>query len=152
MNLFEASTLLEASPERVFAFHENPNNLRMITPSSLKILKLEAGTSAVVGEKFLIEIAQFGFPIRWRGVWETVSPPRVLVDVAERSPFSSWRHSHIFEAERGGCRMTDRVEYSVGWGFLGWIAERVVLPLFFAGMFRSRHAATRRFFAEATRG
>ena len=34
----------------------------------------------------------------WRVRIESVEPPNRIVDVAERSPFASWRHEHIFQA------------------------------------------------------
>jgi ligand-binding SRPBCC domain-containing protein len=68
------------------------------------------------------------------------------VDIALSSPFAIWRHSHIFSPHPKGALLTDRVEYLLKGGLAGWIASRWILPLVFAGMFRSRHAATRQHF------
>ncbi|MFZ4777109.1 MAG: SRPBCC family protein [Terrimicrobiaceae bacterium] len=150
MLTFEASTLLNATPERVFEFHENPENIRRIAPQSLKVLGVECEKRAALGSKFQIKISQWGIGLEWVGIWEQVTKPALLVDIAEKSPFAFWRHSHIFEPSGAGCRMTDRVEYRLRGGALARIAERLILPVFFPAMFRARHRATRRFFAEPT--
>lgn len=146
--IFEKSTILEASVEDVFAFHENPRNLMQIAPATLRVISIECEVRAVEGEKFAIHARQFGIPIRWVGVWEKVEQPNLLVDGAEKSPFAFWRHSHIFEAEGSGCRMTDRVECRLPGGRLGAVAGALGLPLVFGPMFRARHEATRRWFRE----
>lgn len=146
--LFEASTPVTASPEALFAFHENPANIRLIAPASLKLASVECAERAVEGGEFRIRARQFGLPIDWTGRWEVVEPPVRLVDVGVRSPFARWRHSHSFRAEGGGSVMTDRVEYLLGGGVAGYWISALVLPMIFAGMFRARHRATRRYFAQ----
>jgi ligand-binding SRPBCC domain-containing protein len=145
---FEASTPVTASPEALFAFHENPANIRLIAPPSLKLASVESAERAVVGGEFRIRARQFGLPIDWTGRWEVVEPPVRLVDVGVRSPFALWRHSHCFRAEGAGAVMTDRVEYVLSGGVAGRWMSALLLPFVFAGMFRARHRATRRYFAQ----
>ena len=152
MVLFEASTLLNAVPEKVFEFHENPENIRRIAPRSLKVLRVECGKKAVEGERFHLEISQFGITLRWTGIWEKVERESLLVDVSEKSPFAHWRHSHIFQPCGGGCRMTDRVECQLPGGWAGRMAGRLILPAFLSRMFQERHRATRRLFSGPTAG
>ena len=146
-HLFQASTPVSASPEALFAFHENPGNIRKIAPASLKLVAVECSAEAVESGQFRIRATQFGMPIDWVGRWERVERPRMLVDVAVRSPFLVWRHSHIFEAAADGSVMTDRVEYLLKGGIAGWCVSRWVTPVVFRSMFRARHEATRRYFA-----
>jgi hypothetical protein len=151
--VFIAATRIEADVEKVFAFHENPENLRKIAPDSLRIRSISCSPHAVVGECFELVATQFGLPIRWRGVWEVVEHPGQLTDGAEVSPFAHWRHSHIFERDGDGCRMTDRVECALPGGWVGGLVGAIVLPVIFGVMFRARHAATREWFRrEATTG
>lgn len=144
--IFEKSTRLEARVEDVFAFHENPRNLMLIAPATLRVISIVCDERAVEGGQFEIQATQFGVPIRWLGVWKKVQCPTLLVDGAERSPFAFWSHSHIFEADGTGCRMTDRVECRLRGGWLGGLAGVLALPLIFGPMFRARHEATRRWF------
>jgi ligand-binding SRPBCC domain-containing protein len=148
---FERSVEVPASAEELFRFHENPMNISKIAPASLRVREVICEPTARVGGIFKIRASQFGLPIRWTGEWERVEAPGALVDTALESPFAVWHHSHLFEAVAGGCRMTDRVEYLLKGGWAGWLVSRVVMPIVFAGMFRARHAATRRWFSKSDR-
>jgi ligand-binding SRPBCC domain-containing protein len=144
--VFSRSTVLDTSVEAAFAFHENPANLREISPASLRIISIECERHAVTGGHFTVEVVQFGIRILWRGKWETVRRPFLLVDGAESSPFTFWRHHHIFDREGDRCRMTDRVEFVPPFGRPGRIAAPLVSRLVLGPMFKARHEATRRFF------
>jgi ligand-binding SRPBCC domain-containing protein len=150
--VYERSVEIPASAEELFRFHENPRNISKIAPASLRVESVECEETARAGGIFKIRASQFGLPIRWTGKWETVEAPRLLLDIALDSPFAVWRHSHIFEDSSGGSRMTDRVEFLLKGGWLGSLVSQFAMPVFFAGMFRSRHAATRRFFSKSAPG
>lgn len=150
---FQKSVDLDASPEVVFAFHENPENLKKISPPSLKVKKIVAARQAIPGGEFNLEATQFGLPIRWLGRWEVVDAPHLLVDSALRGPFAHFRHEHRFARNAtGGTRMTDHLEYALPFGILGWIAgvtgARIALELMFLG----RHRATKKYFANKASG
>lgn len=141
--LFEASTLIVAPARTLYDFHQNPHNLRVVCPPWMEILAIEAEPTARPGGEFFVRLRQFGIPVEWHGRWETVEPPRLLVDTGVRCPFRGWCHEHRFE-EQGpaACRLTDRVRLEPPMGMLGapfaWLA--------LAAMFRSRHRATRKYF------
>jgi ligand-binding SRPBCC domain-containing protein len=145
--VFESSTPVATTPETLYEFHENPENMRLIAPSTLTVQEIDCEKQARPGGTFRIRARQFGLPIRWTGRWEKAEAPGLLVDTALSSPFAIWRHSHIFSQHPQGALLTDRVEYLLKGGFAGRIVSRCILPLVFAGMFRSRHEATRRHFS-----
>jgi ligand-binding SRPBCC domain-containing protein len=145
--VFESSTPVTTTPEALYEFHENPENMRLIAPSTLTVQDIDCERQARPGGTFRIRARQFGLPIRWTGQWEKAEAPVLLVDTALSSPFAIWRHSHIFSKHPQGALLTDRVEYLLKGGFAGRIFSRWILPLVFAGMFRSRHEATRRHFS-----
>ena len=145
--VFESSTPVRTTPETLYEFHENPENMRLIAPTTLTVQEITCQKQAKAGETFRIRARQFGLPIRWTGQWEKAEAPSVLVDTALSSPFAIWRHSHIFSAHPEGSLLTDRVEYLLKGGLVGRLVSRWILPLLFAGMFRSRHDATRRHFS-----
>ncbi len=146
---FEYSSLLAASVEEAYRFHENPENMRLITPASLRILRIACHPAARVGETFRVEASRFGVPIRWTGRWDVVEPGRRLVDSAPESPFAYWRHEHLFSPEDGRCRLTDRLEFQLRGGAVGHLVSRFLPLLVFRPMFRERHAATRDWFKRA---
>ena len=145
--VFESSTPVATTPETLYEFHENPENMRLIAPSTLTVQEIDCEKQARPGGIFRIRARQFGLPIRWTGQWEKAEAPSLLVDTALSSPFAIWRHSHIFSPHPEGALLTDRVEYLLKGGLPGRLVSRWILPLVFAGMFRSRHEATRRHFS-----
>ncbi|MCX7869695.1 MAG: SRPBCC family protein, partial [Terrimicrobiaceae bacterium] len=141
--VFEASTPLAAPAERVFDFHQNPRNLILVAPRSLRVMSIEAEPVARPGATFRIRASQFGIPLDWTGLWEIVEPPVLLVDSAPRCPFPGWRHEHHFLPSERGCVLTDRVSFEPPGGVVGHAAFRI----FLAAMFQARHRATRALFA-----
>lgn len=131
----------------VFAFHENPKNIEKIAPPSLRIQRVDCEVRASLNDFFRIEASQFGLPIHWLGRWEKVERPHLLLDSGVESPFKIWRHSHIFQEHPDGCLMTDHVEFLLKGGWPGWLISKLMMPFIFGAMFRSRHEATRRWFA-----
>lgn len=145
--IFSASTVIRTTPEKLYNFHQNPENIALVAPSSLVVKRVECSPRARSGETFSIEARQFGLPIHWKGMWETAREPGLLVDTASESPFAIWRHSHIFEPDERGAKLTDRVEFLLKGGIAGRLASRFfLLPILFPAMFRSRHEATHRHF------
>ena len=147
MPLFTRSCLLPATVEELFLFHENPHNLRHISPPGMHILEIRAGEAARPGAEFTIAVRQGPLTLRWTGRWETVESPRLLTDAAVRCPFALWRHSHIFEPHPEGAFLTDRVEFRLPWLLGGPAGDLVCRLIIFPRMFASRHAATRDWFA-----
>lgn len=150
MPLFTRSTLVSATPGELYRFHENPHNLRRISPPGLRILEIRANETAKPGEEFNVAVQQGPFTLRWTGRWETAEFPRLLVDTGVKCPFARWRHHHLFEPHPEGALLTDRVEFRLPWRLGGWLGDVVCRHLVFPRMFAARHAATRRHFAGAT--
>lgn len=150
-SLFERSVLLAALPEEVYAFHEDPRNIVKISPSSLRVEKVECTVPARAGEEFRLRVSQFGLPLEWIGYWDEAVPCSRLVDGARKSPFRHWRHHHLFAEVQGGTLMTDRVEYALPLGLLGRLLNATVMRLVFAAMFAARHRTTRKYFATRNR-
>ncbi|TLM85787.1 SRPBCC family protein [Pseudarthrobacter sp. NamE5] len=64
--------------------------------------------------------------------------PRSFVDEQVRGPFKSFRHIHGFAATAGGSIMTDQVEFTAPFGFLGRAAEKLVLRRYLQRLIRER--------------
>lgn len=147
MHTFRRQTLLAASPEQVFAFHENPHNIRKISPFFLQIIQVDAHTEAVQDDRFALKLHIFGFPLKWNGVWNEVDKPTLLVDTATPFPFKYWRHEHRFDPKNNGTWMTDIVTYRITGGWLGRLFGATLFRLQLILMFAGRHRATREYFA-----
>lgn len=147
MPVYTRSTLVPASAEDLYRFHENPHNLGRISPPGLTILEIRADEIARPGAEFTLVVRQGPFTLHWTGRWETATSPRLLVDIGVKCPFALWRHHHIFEPHADGTRMTDRVEFRLPWHLGGPFGDLVCRWVVFPRMFAARHAATRAWFA-----
>ena len=80
MPVFTRSSLLPATVEELFLFHENPHNLRHISPPGMRILEIRASQVAQPGAEFTLAVRQGPLTLRWTGRWETVESPHLLTD------------------------------------------------------------------------
>lgn len=138
--LFESE--IGCSVESLYAFHADTVNLPKITPPGISVRidalpsRLETGAEATL----FIRRGLFGF--RWKVLFETVEPPRCIVDTALRSPFATFRHVHRFTAlGEGRSLLSDEVTFKLPMGWLGCIAEPFVASDM-EKMFAFRHAQT----------
>jgi len=132
--------------ERVFAFFSNPENLPRIMPASshTKLIVLNrmpappppAGLAndkaAGVGSTIVTSFRVFPFPpvrAQWIARITEFEWNHYFADVQDKGPFKSWHHRHEFRAETrdgvAGTRVRDRIEYEVGFGSLGTIANAI---------------------------
>lgn len=144
--VIERSVEIAVPVADVFAFHLDPRNAAQISPRGTRILSVEGDFPLRTGSRLTMRIRQRPSPLatRWRVRVETVEPTRRIVDVAERSPFASWRHEHLFAA-LGPNRtlMTDRVAYRLPGGPLGRLADRLLVRAQITRTFAARHRRTR---------
>jgi ligand-binding SRPBCC domain-containing protein len=134
--------------ERVFAFFSNPENLPRIMPASsgTKLIALNrmpapapppgsAGDKAAgVGSTIATSFRVFPFlPLRaqWIARITEFEWNHYFADVQDRGPFKSWHHRHEFRAETrggvGGTLVRDLIDYEVGFGFVGAIANALLV-------------------------
>lgn len=145
---FERSVFLPESQKVLFAWHGNPENLKLVTPRWIRVDEIRCAKVAEIGGEFHLRLRIFGFSLVWRGRWEEVRTHGLLVDSALESPFASWRHLHSFEACDGGTKMTDAVRVGISgpWSMVPF--SGAALHLVLLGMFLGRHAAMKKFFGE----
>lgn len=83
-------------------------------------------------------------PMHWHIRIEAVVENQVIVDVALKSPFVSWRHEHRFEAlGRDRTRLTDRVTYTLPGGPMGPVVDKIFLRRKLMKAFADRHRNTK---------
>ena len=141
---FRRSVELAAPVEQMFAFHGDPRNAAKISPGWQTVRLLQGAETPRVNEEFEIEVRLLGLvPMRWLGVWREVEPSTRLVDEALASPFTYWRHRHLFEPlDKGRTRMTDHVSYQFPGGWFGKLFGETAGRLQFHLMFADRHRRT----------
>ena len=142
---FVKESVIQASPERVFAFHEQPEVLTMLIPPWESARVIQAAQISEVGKRAVVETKIFGpITIKWTAEHIAYDPPRMFEDVQINGPFRSWRHRHIVEAHGHGALLRDEIDYEPPLGFLGrWFAPMLV-DRRLRKLFDYRHGVTRR--------
>jgi ligand-binding SRPBCC domain-containing protein len=150
----ERSVEIAAPVEDVFAFHLDTRNAGLISPRGMHIDSVSGRFPVVPGSVVTMSIRQRPSPVAttWRVRIEVVEPPKRIVDVAEHSPFASWRHEHLFQSlGPGRTLMTDRLTYRLPGGPLGRAVDRLVVRHQLARAFAERHRRTRDLLEERAR-
>jgi ligand-binding SRPBCC domain-containing protein len=142
---FVKESLIRVSPERVFAFHEQPDVLSMLIPRWESARLIQPAKISEVGTQAIIEIKVFG-PItaRWVAEHTIYDPPRWFEDIQIKGPFRSWRHRHIVEFHAEGAILRDEIDYQPPFGFLGRAVASLLVQGRLEKLFAYRHEVTRR--------
>ena len=132
---FQYSSVIDAPVETVFAFHERPDAIQVLTPWWLfpRFERL-CGKGLEAGVEVIVTTAGFA---KWHARHVAYEKNRLFVDEMVSGPMKSWRHEHHFQKQDGGTLLTDSIDFVpigpawlVKWG-LGLL-------------FRFRHAVTRK--------
>lgn len=142
---FVKESIIKASPEKVFAFHELPDAFERLVPPWENVKVIQKADISKIGSQAIIEMKVLGlFPARWIAEHTKYEPPRMFEDVQISGPFKSWRHDHhILPHESGAC-LRDEIEYEPPMSFLGEIAAPFVIVPKLEKMFAYRHEVTRK--------
>src|SRR4051795_5225839 len=120
---------IELPIEQAFAFYGDAHNLERITPPWLGFEVTTPGPIEMgVGTLIEYKLRLHRVPVRWRTRIEVWEPPRRFVDVQVRGPYSLWEHTHAFVEDGPGATVIhDRVRYSIPFGPLGDLADRLLV-------------------------
>ncbi|MBC7543127.1 MAG: SRPBCC family protein [Candidatus Sericytochromatia bacterium] len=141
---FSRSVDIHAPIEAVFAWHERPDALRLLTPPGQRLIVLKPLASLHVGQRALLFALAGLIPTLWYVEHVVYDPPHEFVDRQILGPFWFWEHHHRFVAlDAQTTRLTDAIEYALPGGKLGaWLGGRLVTAQL-ARMFEHRHQVTR---------
>lgn len=142
---FVKESVIRATPERVFAFHQLPDAFERLLPPWEKAVIVQKADIAVIGSQAVIEQRIFGIvPSRWVAEHTEYEPPQSFTDVQVSGPFSKWRHKHIVEPHPDGAILRDEIDYEPPLGPLGVFAAPLLIEPKIAKMFDHRHEVTRK--------
>jgi len=145
--LLETDQWVPAPLERVFPFFADARNLERITPPQLSF-RILTPQPIEMREGALIDYAlrMDGVPMRWRSRIDRWEPGRAFVDRQLAGPYARWIHTHAFEAEAGGTRVRDRVEYALPLDPLSRPLHGLLVRPRLTRIFRFRHEVIAREF------
>jgi ligand-binding SRPBCC domain-containing protein len=141
---FVKESLIEAPPERVFAFHELPDALVRLTPPWESARVIQPAPDLRVGATAIVETRILGhFRVRWVARHTIYDPPRMFEDVQISGPFRLWRHRHIVEPHERGAVLRDEIEYEPPFWFIGRLVAPLLIVPRLRRLFDYRHRVTR---------
>jgi ligand-binding SRPBCC domain-containing protein len=146
---FVKESFIRASPERVFAFHEQPDALLHLIPPWEKAVVIQAAAISQVGSRAIIETKVLGpISVRWIAEHTEYDPPHVFEDVQIKGPFRRWRHRHLVQSRDQGTLLRDEIEYEPPLGFIGRMLTGPLIESRLRRLFDYRHEVTRRWCEE----
>lgn len=142
MQKFEKISYIDCKIEDLFDFHLDVNNLKKITPSDTKVELLSKDFIPEEGKVLKIKTKKSFITTIWEVKIDKLDRPNILVDIAVKSPFSYWKHSHVFIKKDGHCQLIDEVIFELPLGIIGGIFNFIVINQL-QEMFDFRHKITK---------
>jgi ligand-binding SRPBCC domain-containing protein len=142
---FTKESIIKATPERIFAFHELPDAIERLIPPWENAKIIQKADISEIGSQAIIEQKIFGIiRSRWIAEHTRYEPPKMFEDVQISGPFTSWRHQHIIESHEEGAILRDEIEFEPPFWVFGQIAAPLVILPKLEKMFAYRHEVTRK--------
>ena len=138
MTLLAFESVFPATPERLFALHEDPILLETLHAGSDFELVSNPGHIRP-GARVSVRHRLGPFPVTMTFEHFVYEPPRRLGERLIRGPFARFVHFHAFEPCQGGTRLRDRIEVELPWWLGGALAVRWIVAPKARRMFAKRH-------------
>ena len=129
--------VVNAPIERVWEFFSRPDNLNLLTPSSLDF-RILSGDERDMHNGQIISYSIRILPlvrVGWVTEIKHVVPLQSFVDEQRIGPYRLWHHTHEFRQVEGGVEISDTVNYTLPFGILGrfvhWLWVRRQLHFIF---------------------
>jgi ligand-binding SRPBCC domain-containing protein len=136
--------VLKTSIDEAWDFFSSPKNLQKITPEHLgfKIVSQHHGEKMYAGQLIEYKVSPIlGIPLYWMTEITHVEDKKFFVDEQRFGPYSFWHHQHHFRETAEGVEMTDIVHYKIPFGFLGDIANTLMVKQQLNQIFKHRFEA-----------
>jgi len=134
-------TVLPISVVEAWDFFSNPSNLAKITPAEMEFRVVTKNLPQHIHNGLIIEYVVrplAGVPLRWLSQISAVNAPYSFVDEQLKGPYAYWHHEHTFEEKDGAVLMKDKVTYAISFGWLGQLANKLIVRKKLAQIFDYR--------------
>ncbi|MBD3750548.1 MAG: SRPBCC family protein [Sphingobacteriales bacterium] len=133
-------------------FFSSPLNLSKITPKSMNFVitsDYTPETKMYEGMIITYKVSPLlGIKMDWMTEITHVKEGHYFIDEQRFGPFKFWHHEHHFEAIEGGVLMIDKLTYGIPFGFLGRIANSIMVAKQTQGIFDYRVKAVDEMFGK----
>ncbi|MDT8411221.1 MAG: SRPBCC family protein [Vicingaceae bacterium] len=127
---FHQTQKIKASIDEVWEFISSPANLKEITPDYMgfDITSNEIPDKMYQGMIVSYKVSPLlGIRTTWVTEISQVKEKEYFVDEQLVGPYKLWHHQHIIQPIKGGVLMKDIVSYAPPFGFLGKIANSLII-------------------------
>lgn len=148
---FEQTQLIPASIAEVWNFIASPKNLALITPDYLGFEVTSKTDDSIMYPGLIITYKVsplLGIKLNWMTEITQVKEHSYFVDEQRVGPYKLWHHQHKIQRVEGGVLMTDIVTYLPPFGFLGAIANSLIIKKKLKGIFDYRTIALEKRFGK----
>ena len=132
---------LKISKEQAWDFFSVPENLAKITPAEMGFqitsdLESKAYTGQIITYKVgLLPLVK----ANWVTEITHVDEGNYFIDEQRFGPYKMWHHEHSFESlPNGNTLIKDKISYKLPFGFLGGIAQVILIKKKLTGIFSFR--------------
>ncbi|MCF8233638.1 MAG: SRPBCC family protein [Bacteroidales bacterium] len=142
---------LPASLDEVWDFISTPANLKKITPGYMGFDITSGGRLEKMYPGMIISYKVspiFGIKMVWVTEITQMHKKEYFVDEQRSGHYAMWHHQHKIEEIEGGVLMTDIVSYKPPLGFLGAIANSLLIRKQLDEIFEFRRKAMNKQFGE----
>ena len=141
---FQHSSIINASPEVVWRFHERQDILQLLNPpwQPVQVVRREGGLDVGAITEFRLFLGPL--PLTWLARHTECERYRLFIDEQISGPFESWVHKHQFELENGKTKLTDVISFSMPGGGTVEFVSGWLVQVQLEAMFRYRHYVTKR--------
>ena len=138
-----------ASIDEVWDFISSPANLKEITPDYMGFDITSENLPEKMYPGMIISYKVrplLGIPMTWVTEITHVEEGKYFIDEQRVGPYALWHHQHFIEHYENGVMMTDIVSYKPPLGFLGSIANALLIRRQLEGIFAYREKALKKRF------
>jgi ligand-binding SRPBCC domain-containing protein len=145
-------TFIPTTLDKAWDFFTSPLNPVKTTPPDMNfIVTSEYKDSDKVYPGMIITYLVsplFGIRLRWMTEIIHMKEKEYFVDEQRFGPYALWHPQHHFKEVEGGIVMTDIVNYAISYGFIGRMANSLIVKKKLEKVFRFREGVIRQLFDE----
>lgn len=127
--------------ETVWKFISSPNNLKLITPPKMgfNIVSEMDSDKMYPGQIIAYKVSPVaGIKLNWVTEITHVRENEYFVDEQRFGPYTLWHHKHFVKAIKNGVEMVDIIDYKIPFGWLGDLANSLLVKKQLAEIFDYR--------------
>tara|TARA_R110002049_G_scaffold8604_2_gene46290 strand:+ start:286 stop:741 length:456 start_codon:yes stop_codon:yes gene_type:complete len=127
---FKRTQKINASIDEIWKFISDPSNLKLITPDYMGFDITSEDIPSKMYEGMIISYKVsplLGIKTTWVTEITHLKENSYFVDEQRVGPYKIWHHQHMIQPMAKGTLMTDIVSYQPPLGFLGSIANELII-------------------------